>query len=291
MTDFTRSREIFLKIYPDRNLSEKIEKHIKKHRARFNLFYMLCSKKHWELALKQHPMMKLALVYAYLPTVYDKYREKKISDKIFYDTMSDIKIWIDDHKERTGEDGLDELNWIMHHMLMGIFRLGRLQFQKFFWYSKFVYEKNGVKIDFGDKIINMHIPRGEKLDYDACVESVEMSQEFFKEYFPDFPRDKYMCNSWLLYSRNKEFMPQNSNILKFGTLFDVAYEKEEAHSTYLWLFGVKLKNADLMKNKKNTGSYGFTDMLPQKNALQKSTVEYIKNGGTFGVGLGVILKK
>ena len=46
----------------------------------------------------------------------------------------------------------------------------------------------------------------------------------------------------------------------------------------------------LMKNKKETGSYGFTDQLPQKSSLQKSTIDYIKNGGTLGEGIGVIIK-
>ena len=47
-------------------------------------------------------------------------------DEIFYDTMSDIKIWINDHKARTGEDGVFELHWLIHHMNMSIFKIGRL---------------------------------------------------------------------------------------------------------------------------------------------------------------------
>jgi hypothetical protein len=45
-----------------------------------------------------------------------------------------------------------------------------------------------------------------------------------------------------------------------------------------------------MKNKKETGNYGFIDQLPQKSSLQKTTIEYIKNGGTLGEGIGVIIK-
>ncbi len=290
MINFKRSREIFLKIYPDENLANKIEKFIKKRQKIVEICLKFCSKNRWEPFLKQKPMMKLALVYAFLPTVYDRYREKNISDKIFFDTMNDIKIWIDDHKARTGEDGLYELHWIMHHMNVNIFKIGRLQYQKLFWYFKPAYDKNGTKINFGDKIINMHIPRGEKLDYEACKESLHMAKEFFKEYFPEYPDNMFMCYSWLLYPGNKDFMPENSNILKFQSLFDIVEKKEEPQPTYLWLYGVKIKNSDLMKNKKKTGSYGFIDKIPQKSSLQKSTVEYIKNGGTFGEGLGVIIK-
>lgn len=289
MIDFKRSREVFLKIYPNEKLAEKIESFIKKRELIIKFCLAFCRKNRWEPFLKQKPMMKLALVYAFLPTVLDRYNEKKISEDIFWDTMSDIKIWIDDHKARTDDDGLYELHWIMHHMNLNIFKLGRLQYQKLFWYYKTPYEKNGVKISFGDKIINMHIPRGEKLDFDACKESLQMAEKFFTKHFPEYPNNKFMCHSWLLYPNNKDFMPENCNILKFQKLFDIVEEKESPQQTFLWLYGVKLNNPDLMKNKKETGNYGFIDKIPQKSSLQKSTVEYIKNGGTFGEGLGVII--
>lgn len=289
MIDFERSKEMFLKIYPNEELAEKIEKYIKKRKGIIKIYLGFCNKNRWEPFLKQKPICKLALVYAFLPTVWDRYKEKNISEEIFFDTMNDIKIWIDDHKARTSEDGLYELHWIMHHMNLNIFKLGRLQYQKLFWFFKTPYDKNGVKISFGDKIINMHIPRGEKLDIEACCESLQMAKDFFAEYFPEYPDNKFMCHSWLLYPHNKDFMPADSNILKFAEFFDIVEEKETPQQTYLWLFGVKLKNPDLMKNKKETGNYGFIDKLPQNTSLQKSTVEYIKNGGTFGDALGVII--
>ena len=99
-----------------------------------------------------------------------------------------------------------------------------------------------------------------------------------------------MCFSWLLYPGNKDVMPADSNILKFQSMFEIVVEKEDPQPTYLWLYGQKFKNADLMKNKKETGNYGFIDKIPQKTSLQKSTVEYIKKGGKFGEGIGVIIK-
>lgn len=289
MINLNRSRKLFLNIYPDEALADRVESYIKNQKKKIEFFLFFCNCNRWEVTLKQEPIMKLALVYAFLPTVYDRYQEKQISDEVFYDTMSDIKIWIDDHKTRTNEDGLYELHWIMHHMNLSIFRVGRLQYQKCIWYFKPTMDKNGVKIRFGEKFLNMHIPRGEKLDYEACKESVQMAKKFFAEKFPEFPNNKYMCYSWLLFPGNHEFMPANSNILKFQSMFDVVMSKEEPQPAYLWLYGVKLKNADLMKNKKETGSYGFIDQLPQNSSLQRSTIEYIKNGGTMGEGLGVII--
>ncbi len=290
MIDFNRSRDIFLKIYPSERLANKIEYYIGRHEAKVKFFLLFCDKNRWEVTLKQRPMMKLSLIYAFLPTVWDRYKEKNIPEEIFWDTMTDIKIWIDDHRARTDEDGIFELHWLMHHMNLNIFKVGRLQYQKLIWYFKTPYNKNGVEIKFGDKFLNMHIPRGAKLDYDECVKSLDMAKEFFATYFPEFPNNKYACHSWLLYPGNKNFMPEGSNILKFASLYDIIQENEDPESAYLWLYGQKFKNAELIKNRKETGNYGHIDELPQNSSLQKSTIEFIKNGGIFGEALGVIIK-
>lgn len=290
MIDFNRSREIFLKIYPSERLANKIEYYIGRHESKVKFFLNFCHIKRWEPTLKQNPMMKLSLIYAFLPTVWDRYKKKNIPEDIFWDTMTDIKIWIDDHRARTDEDGVFELHWLMHHMNLHIFKVGRLQYQLCIWYFKSRYNKNGVKIGFGDKILNMHIPRGAKLDYDECVGSLDLAKDFFAKYFPKFPNDKYMCHSWLLYPGNKNFMPEGSNILKFASLYDIVEENEDPESAYLWLYGQKFKNDELIKNRKTTGNYGHIDELPQKSSLQKSTIDFIKNGGIFGEALGVIIK-
>ncbi len=290
MIDFKRSREIFLKIYDSERLANKIEYYIGRNEAKVKFFLTFCNVKRWEPTLKQSPMMKLSLIYAFLPTVWDRYKKKNIPEEIFWDTMTDIKIWIDDHRARTDEDGVFELHWLMHHMNLHIFKVGRLQYQLCIWYFKSRYNKNGVKIGFGDRILNMHIPRGAKLDYDECVESLKLAKEFFAKYFPNFPNDRYMCHSWLLYPGNKNFMPEGSNILKFASLYDIVEENEDPESAYLWLYGQKFKNAELIKNRKTTGNYGHINELPQKSSLQKSTIEFIKNGGIFGEALGVIIQ-
>jgi hypothetical protein len=85
-------------------------------------------------------------------------------------------------------------------------------------------------------------------------------------------------------------MPEGSNILKFASLYDIVEENEDPESAYLWLYGQKFKNDELIKNRKTTGNYGHIDELPQKSSLQKSTIDFIKNGGIFGEALGVIIQ-
>ena len=284
MIDYIRAKELFLKIYPDEELQQKVEDYIKSNEKKIARYLKFCYKNRWEIHLKKDDFTKLCLVYAFLPEVKNRYEKKGISDEIFFDTMNDIKIWINDCRDNLHSVGLNELNWIMHHMNLGIFKIGRLQYQKLIYYFKTPY-KNEIK--FGDKILNVHIPRGAKLDFEECEKSFVMAQEFFAKYYPDFPNNKFMCHSWLLYSGNKNFMDEDSNILKFQKLFELVEEKEAPHPTYRWLFGVKIKNADLMKNKKDSGSYGFTGGLKKNTDLRRNAIEYIKNGGIFGEGLGI----
>ncbi len=287
MIDYACSKDLFLKIYPDENLQEKIENYIKKHEKKITRYLKFCHKNRWEVHLKKDDFTKLCLVYAFLPEVKDRYEKMKISDEIFFDTMNDVKIWIDDCRQNLQREGLNELNWIMHHMNMNIFKIGRLQYQKMFYFMPNSYKKNGEEIKFGDKIWNVHICRGEKLNFETCEKSFYMAQEFIRKYFPEYPDNKFMCNSWLLYPTNKEFMPENSNILKFPLLWDVISSREDPASAYRWLFSVRYKNKILLKNKKKTGSYGCTEKLPQNTLMQKNGVEYILNGGTLGDGFGV----
>lgn len=287
MIDYNRAKDLFLKIYSDENLQKKVEDYIKKNEKKISCYLKSCYKNRWEIHLKKDDFTKLCLVYAFLPEVKDRYEKKGISDEIFFDTMNDIKIWINDCRDNLHSTGLNELNWIMHHMNMNIFKIGRLQYQKMFYYMPNAYKKNGVEIKFGDKIWNVHICRGEKLSIDACEKSFYMAQEFIKEYFPEYPDNKFMCHSWLLYPANKEFMPESSNILKFPELWDVVSHREDPASAYRWLFSVRYKNKEMLKNKKKTGSYGCTEKLPQKTVMQQKGVEYILNGGTLGDGFGV----
>ncbi len=286
MIDYERSKELFLKIYPDENLQKSVENYIKSNERKIEKHLKPCYKNRWEGHLKKDAFLKLCLVYAFLPECKDRYFKKGIPDEIFFDTMTDIKIWINDCRDNLHKTGLDELNWIMHHMNMNIFKIGRLQYQKMFYYWTTPYSKNGENLKFGDRVLNTHIPRGEKLIFEDCEKSFVEAQKFFAKYFPEFPNNKFICVSWLLYKDNKNFMEKDCNILKFATLFDVVTEFEDPASAYRWLFSVRYKKSTMLKNRRKKGNYGLTENLPQNTKLQKDAIEYIKNGGKLGDGFG-----
>jgi hypothetical protein len=58
----------------------------------------------------------------------DQYAQLDIDSQVLVDTLSDIPLWIENHYRRTGELGLVEYPWLVNHMRMRLFRLGRLEY-------------------------------------------------------------------------------------------------------------------------------------------------------------------
>ncbi len=63
-----------------------------------------------------------------LPWLLEQYKAHDISDKALRDTLSDVRIWMDVCKKRTGYHGLLEYGWLCNHFSFKLFRIGRLQF-------------------------------------------------------------------------------------------------------------------------------------------------------------------
>lgn len=201
----------------------------------------------------------------------EKYTEKNIGSDIFFDTMSDLKIWTDIWSDVKGELYLGESAWLAHHMNLHLFKLGRLEFCM-------GQAEHGVPdkdIAKGDNVIEIHIPSdGKPLKYDECVKSIETAKQFFAEYFPEFTYEHFTCHSWLLDTSLGEILSTNSNILRFQSLFDIVFE-EESDDIIGYTFKWKMKKYQI-KNAHPT------------TAFAAKVKERIVGGGKFYVGLGII---
>ena len=63
-----------------------------------------------------------------LPWLIEQYRDYEISDNILKDTLTDIPLWMDACRERTGYYGLLNQGFILNHFRFRLFRLGRLEY-------------------------------------------------------------------------------------------------------------------------------------------------------------------
>lgn len=220
---------------------------------------------------KKDPLFILAVILILAVKVRERYDNAGIDEKIYYDTMSDIRIWC----ENSSKTGLENYGWLKNHVNFELFRIGRLQFQLYECKNKtLLYNK--LPFSYGEKLIYVHIPQGEKLDKNSCEISLQRADEFFRSFFPSYNYRFYFCESWLLFEGNRDFMDENSNIVSFMSLF-----------THCYSVGVDAQAIERIFGKRCI----FKKNYPEKTSLQKRAKAYMQKGNRLGIGVGFIEKK
>lgn len=196
--------------------------------------------------------------------VYPWYQEKGW-EEIFYATFFDITLWALDYYEKTQQVGLKEVGWIEKILDKKVFRLGRLEFETSEWEEEDC-PQYGLKN--GRPLLHIHIPAGERLEMTACLASIEEAKQFFGEEW-----NVMICDSWLLDPSLQEILKENSNILKFQSLFHVwkvHYDTPQAEER---IYGeVKEKKEEYLEH----------------TTLQKQCKSYLLSGKRFGMGIGIL---
>ncbi len=252
------------------SLIEKIKNLSGRELKKVNNCTAKCFKGDFSCLKKENDLIRLAVILQCAVKVKKKYSELAISDEIYYATMSDIKIWCENCQNK----GLHNYGWMKNHVSFELFRLGRLQFQLYECKNRtLLYNK--LPFSYGEKLIYVHIPQGEKLVKEDCINAFKTANRFFEKYFPDYNYRYYFSESWLLYDKNKEFMSPDSNILAFSSLFTHCYSVKIDKQAIERIFGKR------MLLKKN---------YPEKTSLQKSAKEYMLKGGKLGTGVAVMEK-
>ena len=226
-----------------------------------------CMTKGFHILRGKSPMLALAVILKLAVDVKTKYDEAGIDEKIYYDTMSDIKIWC----EKADNKGIREYMWLQNHVKFELFRLGRLQFQLYQCKNKtLLYNK--LPFGYGDNLIYVHIPEGEKLSENKCRASFAMAKEFFLKFFPDYKYEYYFCESWLLFEGNREFMKEDSNIVKFMSMFDICYSVK-----------VDIQAIERIYGKRKLIKRNYSE----NTDLQRRAKAYMIDGNKLGIGIAV----
>lgn len=140
-----------------------------------------------------------------------KYKALGIPEEILIDTLKDVPRWTIVWSGLKGGLYLGELPWLNHHFTMKLFKVGRLQY--------YLGKRDG------DQVLDIHIPRDGKLTPEECRRSLKLALDFFPKYFPDHKFKRFTCHSWLLDDTLKKYMPEDSNIIKFGDMFEKQSEE------------------------------------------------------------------
>ena len=165
--------------------------------------------------MRQRPNFRvdfLLFAVRYALELYPLFVQKNISDTVYFDTFSDIAIWADNYRKSYGEAGIDDMEWVSRSLQMGIFRLGRLQFEP----TSLLKERHFASrvLPSGTLVLNIHIPQGSPLTPNEFEASYRQALSFFRGITPVF-----FCHSWLLYPALADLLPAHSNIRAFQSRF------------------------------------------------------------------------
>lgn len=132
-------------------------------------------------------------------------------------------------------------------------------------------------INKGDFVLKCHIPSGAPLLREQCLESFKMAYEFFKEKIKDNIL-LIQYGSWLLFPDYQPVFKENSkNIYAFAQNYHIYGSKYYDEFRNGWrIFNVPVTEENINE-------------LPTDTRLQRGFLQYLKNGGKHGDGLGVIL--
>lgn len=197
------------------------------------------------------------------------FKRANISEDIFWDTIRDLEYKLYECVNIKGYWGNFVYGWYNIFYTSDIFKLGRLEFERVKFDRE--YTNGDVIVKKGDTVYSVHIPSCGPLTKELREESYKKAYEFFK----DELAGKAMvciCDSWLLYEKNKVIFPKNSNLLDFLNDWDIVSSKDDENFGDAWrVFGKSYEKGN----------------MKHENSLQKSIINHIENGGTMGYGFGV----
>ncbi len=209
--------------------------------------------------------------------LYNDYNLIGIDEKIYYQTMDDLRCKLLECIECEHVPGTFVPGWFN-----GFFRLER------FAYGRFQYEistydddkdfvmKCGHVVKKGDIYINFHIPSsGVPLNDEIRLASYKEAYSHVKGLFPD-GNVLFGCGSWLLFEKHREFLPQGMNILRFMDDFELVSSNEKDSFGDDWrIFGHYTELP--------------IDQFPRDTKLRKAYAEWICSGHKTGSGFGLFL--
>lgn len=116
----------------------------------------------------------------------------------------------------------------------------------------------------GDPVLQIHIPGGSPMDFDACGRSLSEACRFFADAFPERSFKAFACNSWLLDDQLEDMLPPQSNLVRFLREMYRFPTAGNTEATLRWIYGTPPKD---LSN------------APQETTLQKRLIAHLLSGG------------
>lgn len=207
-----------------------------------------------ELPRERGPAWRHLYVYAYLAlvdVVREYHSDHGVPDAVSWATLADLGRNLAVDRRMRGDGWPVMQSWLTLHSRGGLYQLGRLQHQR------------------GDGAIGLHVPESGPLTPQAVAASLDEARAFFPRHFPDEHYTRFFCGSWLLDPQLREYLPEDSNILRFQRRFELEPHQES-----------EVPDADIEMLR-----FGFRtlttplDELPRRTVLQRAIIDHLRAGG------------
>lgn len=216
---------------------------------------------------------------AAMPHAMAWHRSRSIAEGVSLASFSDLGRHMAIHRRMHGATGVDAPWWLSLCLRAEVFELGRLQFNWFhfgvgdespLWYTEEEANRRGSGFRQGDIGVGIHIPESGPMTPAACDDSFEKAGRFFAEHLPlssGQSRRLATCWSWLLDGQLVDYLPAESNIVRFQRRFEIVPSYVETDASMLeFVFRVP----DPLER---------LDSLPQRTTLERAAVAHLKAGG------------
>lgn len=123
----------------------------------------------------------------------------------------------------------------------------------------------------GDTVLNVHIPAGGRMDWEACLDSFRRAHAFFPAFHADRLARAAVCSTWFLDPRLSELLPAEANPLRLARavhLFPVQPDPEA-----LWFVF-----------QRPTPLGVDAAALPQDTSLRRSLAGFLAGGRSWNCG-------
>ncbi|MFE9024068.1 acyltransferase domain-containing protein [Streptomyces sp. NPDC007808] len=233
----------------------------------------------WDLDWPSGSLRRCFPVYVFvaaLPYTRAYHRERGIPAEVSRRTLADLGRNMAVHRRRYGRTGVQAPWWLVRHFRGELYQLGRLQFERTRLGERTTAALATAGLDTGPgtPCLNLHIPDFHGPLSPAAVDrSLALAREFFPRHFPQERYAAATCHSWLLDPQLAEYLPEDSNIVRFQTRWRVAQQGGEPTDTepVQFVFG----DPELP-----------IDGLPRRTALERAVGDHLRAGGHWYIGHG-----
>ena len=212
------------------------------------------------LPRERGPAFRHFYVYVYLALLEDVlayHARHGVPEPVSWTTLADVGRNLAIDRRMNGEGWPVMLQWLTLHVRGALYELGRLQFHR-----------------APGRELRLHIPRSGPLTPEACDASFRLARAFFPRHFPSEPYAAVACGSWLLDPTLAEYLPPESNIVRFQRRFELVPGGKDAGEDILrFVFGTLTTPLD---------------RLPTRTALQRAVVTHLRAGGHWQNRTGVL---